>query len=231
MAKFLTTTSLNYFLEELVKKTTKNLILISPYLKINDRLKELLQVKADGSIKIRIVYGKQELAEAEFDWLMSQKHIEVYFCKNLHAKCYMNDANAIISSLNLYAFSQINNNEMGVLLTRSADSDAFGDAYAEVIRILKISNLVSINEAEQDGVEEKVDAELEDGNAKLTTSRLAKKHNVTTSAAFSHLCALGYLELREKKYYLTDQGKSVGAEFRMGSYGFYFLWPESLCWA
>lgn len=42
MAKFLSTTSLNFYLEELIKKSSKNLILISPYLRINARLKELL---------------------------------------------------------------------------------------------------------------------------------------------------------------------------------------------
>ena len=42
MAKFLNTTSLNFFLEEVIRKSTKN-ILVSPYLKINARIRELLE--------------------------------------------------------------------------------------------------------------------------------------------------------------------------------------------
>lgn len=230
MAKFLTTTSLSFYLEELIKKSTRNLILISPYLKINTRIKELLQSKADTGLKVRIVYGKQELAQSELDWLKAQSHIEVRFCKNLHAKCYMNDANAIISSLNLYEFSQVNNNEMGVLLTRSSDSDAFMDAFAEVARILKISELISssINEPPLVDDQEDDDAEEEEQNQKLTTSKLAKKYKLKTADAQSRLMDLGYLELKEDRHYLTDKGKTLGGEFRMGRHGFFFLWPADL---
>jgi phosphatidylserine/phosphatidylglycerophosphate/cardiolipin synthase-like enzyme len=187
MAKFLSTTSLNFYLEELIKKSTKNLILISPYLKINTRLKELLEFKSNSDLKVRIVYGKKEMAQLELDWLARQRHIEVRFCKNLHAKCYMNDANAIISSLNLYEFSQINNNEMGVLVTRSADTEAFTDAFEEVSRILRISDLVSFRDSAAESLDVETDQALEedeeestDDGAKLTTSKLAKKRNYKT---------------------------------------------------
>ena len=42
MAKFLNTSATNYFVEELIKDATDRLILISPFLKLNDRVKELL---------------------------------------------------------------------------------------------------------------------------------------------------------------------------------------------
>ena len=41
MAKFLATTGTNYHLEELIKGASDRLILISPFLKLNDRMKEL----------------------------------------------------------------------------------------------------------------------------------------------------------------------------------------------
>ena len=45
MAKFLNTSATNYFLEELVKSAKDRLILISPYLRLNDKMKELLSDK------------------------------------------------------------------------------------------------------------------------------------------------------------------------------------------
>ena len=42
MAKFLKTSATNYFLEEMIKDASDRLILISPFLKLNDRFKELL---------------------------------------------------------------------------------------------------------------------------------------------------------------------------------------------
>ena len=57
MAKFLNTSATNFFLEELIKNAKERLILISPYLKLNDRIKELLEDKNRLKIDIRIIYG------------------------------------------------------------------------------------------------------------------------------------------------------------------------------
>ena len=58
MAKFLNTSATTYYLEELIKQAKERLWLISPYLKFNDRIKELLEDKNRMKIDIRIVYGK-----------------------------------------------------------------------------------------------------------------------------------------------------------------------------
>lgn len=58
MAKFLNTSGTNYYLEELIKGAKDRLILISPYLRLNDRIKELLEDKNRLKIDVRIVYGK-----------------------------------------------------------------------------------------------------------------------------------------------------------------------------
>ena len=51
--------------------------------------------------------------------------------KNLHAKCYLNEKMAVIGSMNMYEFSEKNNREMGVLVTREHDPDVFEDAWNE----------------------------------------------------------------------------------------------------
>ena len=47
--------------------------LISPYLKLNDRVKELLEDKDRMKIDVRIVYGKSELQPSEAAWLKKFK--------------------------------------------------------------------------------------------------------------------------------------------------------------
>ena len=139
MAKFLNTSATNYFLEEMIKSASDRLILISPFLKLNDRMKELLADKNRLKIDVRIVYGKSELQPQEIEWLRGLTYIRTSFCKNLHAKCYMNEEMCIVTSLNLYEFSQVNNNEMGILVNRSEDSQLYKDAYEEAQRIIRIS--------------------------------------------------------------------------------------------
>ena len=240
MAKFLNTSATNYFLEELIKDAKDRLILISPYLKLNDRVKELLADKNRLKIDVRIVYGKSELQPAEITWLREQSYIRTSFCKNLHAKCYLNEELCIVTSLNLYEFSQVNNNEMGILIRRGEDAELYRDAYDEAQRIIRISDEVRISmervaNSDEPTVESEPatsadnDNESGDGDGtKLTSSKLARKLGLKTQDLLDRLVAAGLMELRDGKHYLTDAGKQAGGEFRMSQrYGPYFLWPES----
>lgn len=229
MAKFLNTSATNYFLEELIKNAKDRLILISPFLKLNDRIKELLIDKDRLKIDVRIVYGKSELQPEEIRWLNELTYIRTSFCKNLHAKCYLNEKICIISSLNLYEFSQVNNNEMGVLIERSEDTDLYRDAYEEAQRIIRISEeerislerIASEAEKEEDAGDEKT--------TKLTTSKLGQRYKLKTAELIQKLVELGYLETKDGKEYLTASGKEIGGEFRVSpKHGPYFLWPEDM---
>ncbi|MCQ8106057.1 phospholipase D family protein [Methylomonas sp. SURF-2] len=232
MAKFLNTSATNYFLEELIKEAKDRLILISPFLKLNDRMKELLADKNRLKIDVRIVYGKSELQPEEINWLKELTYIRTSFCKNLHAKCYLNEELCIITSLNLYEFSQVNNNEMGVLIRRSDDAELYKDAYEEAQRIIRISEEVRISlERVTTEAENKPDtkSETEESTDKLTSSKLAQKLGVKTNELIEKLVATDHLEIRDGKHYLTPKGKEVGGEFRMSPrFGPYFLWPENL---
>ena len=111
MAKFLKTTGVSHHLEEIIDKARDKVVIISPYLKINARLKGILEDKDRMKINIHVVYGKNELQPSESAWLQDLNSIRTTFLKNLHAKCYLNEDNALITSMNLYEFSQQNNEE------------------------------------------------------------------------------------------------------------------------
>lgn len=227
MAKFLNTSATNYFLEELIKNAKDRLILISPFLKLNDRMKELLADKNRLKIDMRIVYGKSELQPEEINWLKELTYIRTSFCKNLHAKCYLNEELCIITSLNLYEFSQINNNEMGILVRRAEDAELYKDAYEEAQRIIRISDEVRIT-LERVTTEPENKSDSDEKSEKLTSSKLAQKLGIKTNEFTEKLVTSGLLEIKEGKHYLTVKGKELGGEFRMSpKYGPYFLWPEN----
>ena len=107
MAIFLNTSATNFYLEELIKDARERVILISPYLKLNDRIKELLEDKDRLKIDIRIIYGKSELQPAEIEWLRALTYVRTSFCKNLHAKCYLSEEICIITSLNPVSYTHL----------------------------------------------------------------------------------------------------------------------------
>lgn len=225
------TSGTNFFLEELIKNAKERLILISPYLRLNDRIKELLEDKDRLKIDIRIVYGKSDLHPDEIKWLQKLDYVRLSFCKNLHAKCYLNESECIISSLNLYEFSQVNNNEMGILIRKYEDGDVFKEAYEEAQRIIRISDEVRItlDEVKTEQPSEDNEETNTDNFSKLTTSKLAAKHKIKTADLLEKLVKKGLLTLNDNgKHYLTDQGKSLGGEFRSSQYGGYFLWTENI---
>lgn len=229
MAKFLNTSATNYYLEELIKQTRERLIIISPFLKFNDRIKELLADKDRMKIDVRLVYGKSELAPQEINWLRSLEFVRTSFCQNLHAKCYVNEQAAIITSMNLYDFSQVNNNEMGVYIQREHEPDLYRDTYEEAQRLIRVSEQVRLSAEKVEESEETREEESSGGYDKLTTSRIAKALGLKTGELTDRLFAKGLLERDGDHLKLTDAGKRAGGEFRFSKkFGPYFIWPKDI---
>lgn len=232
MAKFLNTSGTTYHLEELIKKATDRLVLISPYLQFNERIKELLEDKNRLKIDIRIIYGKSELSPQEINWLKELAFVRTSFCKNLHAKCYLNEHECIITSLNLYEFSQVNNNEMGVLIKKHDDGQLYADTYDEVQRIIRISEEVRLSADSQPSdhcQNNQRSPTLQNKKYdKISTARLAEKFGMDTNEFRQLLQDNGYIEIKGKYDYLTSKGREVGGEVKKGQFGYFIVWSVDL---
>lgn len=235
MAKFISTSGINHYLEELIKEANQNIILVSPYLKFNSKIKELIEQKLNEGVRLTIIYGKSKLNEAEEKWLNSLPNTTISFRQNLHAKCYLSEKEAIITSMNLYEFSQLNNDEMGIHVPNSdgENKELFIDIVKDVKRIL---SAVTKNNKSKEGSKntdthsvQEVKEQKFDSAKKVTTSKLAKLHKVKTDEILEMLVNNGFLEASNDKKSLTQKGKDNGGEFKFSpKNGPYFLWPESL---
>ena len=231
MAKLLNTSAANYYLEEIIRLAQDRLVLITPLLKFNDHLKELLEDKNRMKVDIRLVFGKNELQPEEITWLRALPSIRTSFCRNLHARCYLNQDLCIITSLNLHDFSQVNNNEMGILIARDDDADLFQNAVDEAQRIIRVSDEVrmSFEKVKRVSEDNAPNDEEHEGVGKLSTSRLAKKLGLRTQELTDHLVHLGAIEISDGQKQITPLGRRLGGELRVSArFGPYFLWPEAL---
>ncbi len=138
MAKFLDTTEISYRIERLLKDAQKQITLISPYLKLRPRVRELIEDAVRKGVRVSVVYGKKEVCDGA-DQFRAIDGVNVTFCKNVHAKCYLNEAVGIVTSLNLYDFSEAKNQEMGVLFDQTSDPELYKRAVEEADRIIRIS--------------------------------------------------------------------------------------------
>jgi len=122
MAKFLTGNELNSELEKIFERADEQIILISPYIKLHDRFASTLRTKKDNhKLQITIVFGKNEedmsrsMKQDDFNFFKEFPNIQIRYEKRLHAKYYSSESAAILTSMNLYSFSQDNNIEAGVM--------------------------------------------------------------------------------------------------------------------
>lgn len=142
MAEFLTTSGVSYQVESIIKEAKKKLVLISPYVQISKVLLERLHNASDKGVQIFLIYGKDELKALEKEQLNSIKNLKLYFYQNLHAKCYFNEKTMVITSMNLYEFSEKHNREMGVLIQKKDDLKMFDEVVEETSSIIKSSKLI-----------------------------------------------------------------------------------------
>ena len=153
MAKFLDRRGVSYHLGEIIKNAEERLYLISPFLKVSKDLKELLETKRP-SVDMRVIFGKSDLQPDESEWLEGLDAVKTSYRENLHAKCYLNEDEALLTSMNLYEFSEKNNDEMGVLVSREEDEKLYADILKESQRLLDNSEQIRVTVARVEPAED-----------------------------------------------------------------------------
>lgn len=158
MAKFLSSSAVTDEIEKIVKQTQRRLILISPYLKFAGRLEEEIRTLGKNQKDIYVICREKKYLQ-ENQWLQSLPNIRCCVSKKLHAKCYINEQQGIVTSMNLYDYSQQNNYEMGILFTKDQDAELYSEVYKEVRHILELPNneiYVSVKESQNKGHSTKI---------------------------------------------------------------------------
>jgi hypothetical protein len=141
MAELLASTAtITSEIEKLINESNgEKLILITPYLKIARQFKNNIQDQVKFNTRITVVVREGESHDpADINFLQELK-INLHTHQNLHAKCYLNQKTAIITSMNLYEYSQLNNTELGMKITIDADSKLYEEINDTVKRIVRNS--------------------------------------------------------------------------------------------
>lgn len=145
MVEFLNTEGISSELSKMITNSKEKLYLISPYLQIPDKIKTMIQQaeKKFPQLDIKLVYRPSkdgDLNYKEMDFLVNQlKNTNIYALDNLHAKCYLNEDTAIITSMNLYLYSQVNNWETGIKIDKSTEPYVYEKINEHVSYIIEIS--------------------------------------------------------------------------------------------
>ncbi|MDQ6622409.1 MAG: DNA repair protein [Verrucomicrobiota bacterium] len=228
MAKFLNSSATAFHLEQLIKYARERLVLVTPFLKFSGRAKELLAEKT--GLDVRVVYGKNDLQPDEINWLRGLAPVRTHFARSLSAKCYLNEEQCIVTSLDLFDFGQVSNHEMGVLISRAEDAELYQEVCDEAERIVRVSDevRVSVEKVERPAAAPLDGVPITTSAGKLSTHRLAKKLGLRTQELLDGLQRLGAIEVAAGHKQLTAHGTRLGGEIRRSArFGNHFVWPEN----
>lgn len=126
MSKFLAGKALEEKLTDIIWNAKKYILIISPFIKLDNHVRSIFdKIKATHEIYLILVFGKNEdskhksLREDDFEYFKEFKNISILYNKDLHGKHYCNEKEGLITSLNLYDYSMINNIEFGVHFSKN----------------------------------------------------------------------------------------------------------------
>ena len=130
MAKFVKGNGLNAEIESIFDAAEVQLTIISPFIKLHKRFKDSLKSKINNpKLEVQLVFGKNEsnksksLSSEDFEFFKQFANVRIYYEPRLHAKYYANQTAAVLSSMNLYEYSQNNNIEFGIVTQREMGLD------------------------------------------------------------------------------------------------------------
>ena len=173
MPRFLNTSLAYGEMLRIVTTTRKELVLISPYIKIPPEFLERLK-DVQKNINITIVCREEDLTNEQKDNLRQLDNLKLCFDKNLHAKCFYNEESMVIGSLNLYDHSVQNNHEMGILLNFYDDTKVFNEARNEAGYIVRQAEEVHLKKLP---VLESVSLPRQSNHSKISEKKTTESSN------------------------------------------------------
>lgn len=116
-------------LERMFSEAASYIIIVSPYIKLNLRLRAILGEKKKAGVDITIIHKGPFTATD-----ISTRHFQR---SNLHAACFLTEKAALIGSMNLYDYSQVNNDELGIYMEKEDFPGTYATIHAEAQRLCR----------------------------------------------------------------------------------------------
>ena len=121
MSKFVTGKELEEVVYDILFEAKRQLLLVSPYIKLDNYFREILDRHAHNpELELIVVFGKNEgniirsVSRVDLEYFTKFPNVTLIYAPTLHAKYYGNEVKGVVTSINLYDYSFRNNIEFGV---------------------------------------------------------------------------------------------------------------------
>lgn len=93
----------------------------------------------DNNLLLRKVVCRKDInwSPDDISFLQNLENAKIKSIEGLQAKIYLNESTAIITSMNLYLYSQQNNKEVGLIFDAVKDKEMYDQIFKEVTRLIE----------------------------------------------------------------------------------------------
>lgn len=107
MNKVISDSFINSHLLELIEKSEKYLVLVSPYLKLWGHLETQLENSIKRGVDVKVYYRSSEEKKYKTTYdKLTKMGLKVYKIDTLHSKLYLSEKEGLMTSMNLLDFSK-----------------------------------------------------------------------------------------------------------------------------
>lgn len=131
-------------IENIVAGAQVHATLISPWVQLSDAMAARIADADRWRVPVTLVFRDEPERVGDRRFLATLHHARFLAHPTLHAKCFANEHELLITSLNLYEYSVSRNRELGVLLR--AGNSPFDDAVREAQAIIAAATAVRFDE-------------------------------------------------------------------------------------
>lgn len=133
------------FIEEIIKHSEENLSIMLPVFRLTAALFGLLQDAAGRGVRIKIIFGSDELNDFEKNAISELKHIGICCCTEINSKCYSNEKDMIITSVDIHNLYESKNGDISVGISKTEDAVLYEDAM-QLYNSIYESSIILISE-------------------------------------------------------------------------------------
>ncbi|QQR97599.1 MAG: hypothetical protein IPK18_12225 [Sphingobacteriales bacterium] len=117
----------------LIKESNEKFYAITPFVKIADWKKIIISIEQAKKKNVSIKFFIREIDQENYE-ILTSLGVEIFKITGLHTKLYFNETEAIISSMNLYEFSDLHSIDIAILYK---DRESYNKIYNYYLKYIK----------------------------------------------------------------------------------------------
>ena len=139
--------------------------------------------------------------------------------------------------MNLYEFSQQNNEEMGIVVNKNDDVELYDDINKEVKKLLTISEEIRISvkkidkkdaEKSEKTISKIIDKKINSNSKLLTTKELSDLTGKSSRKINNWFSDNKLMYKKDGDWITTKKGKDIGGVEKNGQWGKFVIWPKEI---